>query len=334
MKINEMQNATHYQFDYIVGKSLIMQQIFDKIRKIAQHNVSVLIQGESGTGKELVARAIHYNSPRKDKEFVVINCSAFSDSLLESELFGHLKGSFTGAINEKPGLFEFADNGTFFLDEIADMSPALQVKLLRVLQEGTFLKVGGIQPTHVNVRILAATNKNLKKLVDEGSFREDLYYRINVTSVHLPQLCERREDIALLVDHFLARIAQKNRSEKLAISDEALTFLRQYAWPGNIRQLENEIERAAIFAQEGIIDKKSLSPEVLDFQPDVDAFSIEDGLGLNEIKKRVIEKLERRLILDGLNRTEWNKTECAKLLQVSRGDLMRKIAKYSIQKDK
>jgi two-component system, NtrC family, response regulator HupR/HoxA len=334
MGLKHMHPAAEYQFDYIVGKSQIMQHIFEKTRKIAQHNVPVLIEGESGTGKELIARAIHYNSPRRDKEFVVINCSAFSDSLLESELFGHLKGSFTGAINEKPGLFEFADNGTFFLDEIADMSPALQVKLLRVLQEGTFLKVGGIHPTQVNVRILAATNKNLKKLVDEGTFREDLYYRINVTSINLPPLRDRREDIGLLVDHFLSLIAQKSESQKLVVAEEVLQLLRQYGWPGNIRQLENEIERAAIFSHEGVIDTRSLSPEIIEFEPDVDDFGIEDGLGLNEIKKRVVEKLERRLILDGLSRTDWNKTECAKLLQVSRGDLMRKIAKYSINRDK
>jgi transcriptional regulator with PAS, ATPase and Fis domain len=251
---------------------------------------------------------------------------------LESELFGHLKGSFTGAINEKKGLFEFADNGTFFLDEIADMSPALQVKLLRVLQEGTFLKIGGIEPTRVNVRILAATNRNLKKLVDAGEFREDLYYRINVTSINLPPLRDRRDDIVLLIDYFISKIAQKYNTEKLKVSDDALTILRQYGWPGNIRQLENEIERAAIFAQNGIIDSHSLSRDIIDFEPEPDDFTISDGLGLNEIKKRVIEKLERKLILEGLEKTDWNKTECAKLLQVSRGDLMRKISKYSIQK--
>ena len=178
----------NFTYNYVIGKTKQMQELFEKTEKIAEHDVSVLIGGESGTGKELIARAIHYNSPRKEKEFVVINCSAFSDALLESELFGHMKGAFTGAINQKRGLFEVADKGTFFLDEIADMSPALQVKLLRVIQEGTFLKIGSVEPKKVNVRIIAATNKNLHELVASGNFHEDLYYRINVTSVYLPPL--------------------------------------------------------------------------------------------------------------------------------------------------
>jgi transcriptional regulator with PAS, ATPase and Fis domain len=320
-------------FDYIVGKSPLILQILEKTAKIAKHSVSVLIEGESGTGKELIARAIHYNSPRKNGEFVIINCSAFSDGLLESELFGHLKGSFTGAINEKKGLFEFADHGTFFLDEIADMSPALQVKLLRVLQEGTFLKIGGIEPTQVNVRILAATNRNLKKLVDEGKFREDLYYRINVTSINLPPLRERRDDIELLVDYFLDKLAIKYKSTKLSVTKETMQMLNQYAWPGNIRQLENEIERAAIFAHNGIIDINSISTEISSFEPSEDDYTLNCGLGLNDIKRKAIEKLEKRLIIEGLKKTNWNKTECAKILCVSRGDLMRKISKYKIQKN-
>ena len=319
-----------FQFNYVKGTSHLMQEVFEKVIKISQHEVSVLIEGESGTGKELIARAIHYNSRRKNNEFVVINCSAFSDHLLESELFGHLKGSFTGAINEKKGLFEVADNGTFFLDEIADMSPALQVKLLRVLQEGTFLKIGGIEPKTVNVRIVAATNKNLKKLVDENKFRDDLYYRINVTSVYLPTLRERRDDIELLIDYFLDKMSDKNSTGKITISDEALDTLKSFNWPGNIRQLENEIERSAIFASNNIIQKNILSPEIVNYIGSYDDAPIEYGLGLNEIKKKHIEKLEKRLIFEGLEKSNWNKTECAKLLKVSRGDLMRKISKYKI----
>ncbi|MBU1862777.1 MAG: sigma 54-interacting transcriptional regulator, partial [Candidatus Omnitrophica bacterium] len=234
-------NDSDFKFDYVIGKNKLMLDIVENIKKVSQHDVSVLIEGASGTGKELIAKAIHYNSLRKNNEFVIINCSAFPDSLLESELFGHLKGSFTGAINEKKGLFEFADKGTFFLDEIADMSPTLQVKLLRVIQEGTFLKIGGIEPVTVNVRIIAATNKNLKKLVTENKFREDLYYRINVTSLYLPTLHDRKDDIGLLINYFIDRISKRNNI-KLSISNEARLALKRYNWPGNIRQLENEIE--------------------------------------------------------------------------------------------
>ena len=319
-----------FQFNFVRGNSSAMQDVFKKLIKISQHDVSVLIEGESGTGKELIARAIHYNSPRKNNEFVVINCSAFSDSLLESELFGHLKGSFTGAINEKKGLFEVADNGTFFLDEIADMSPALQVKLLRVLQEGTFLKIGGIEPKKVNVRIIAATNKYLKKLVDENKFREDLFYRINVTSIYLPPLRERKDDIDPLIKYFLEKISEKINKDKIMISDIALEALKKYNWPGNIRQLENEIERACIFAHNDIIQKEVLSPEIINYIPTDEDVSIEYGIGLNDIKKKMIERLEKRLIYEGLEKSNWNKTECAKLLKVSRGDLMRKISKYKI----
>jgi len=319
-----------FQFNFVKGKSKLMHDIFDKMIKISQHDVSVLIQGESGTGKELIAKAIHYNSPRKNNEFVVINCSAFSDHLLESELFGHLKGSFTGAINEKKGLFEVADNGTFFLDEIADMSPALQVKLLRVLQEGTFLKIGGIEPKNVNVRIIAATNKNLKILVDDGKFREDLFYRINVTSINLPALRERKEDIKHLVEYFLKKISEKNKIDSIVITEDALEQIINYNWPGNIRQLENEIERDVIFSRNNKIEKNVLSQEILEYIPQEDEIEIDSGMGLNDIKKKVVEKLEKRLIYEGLVRSNWNKTECAKSLKVSRGDLMRKISKYKI----
>lgn len=319
-----------FNIDYIVGKSTQMLDIYEKVRKVATHKVSVLIEGESGTGKELIARAIHYNSDRKENEFVVINCSAFADNLLESELFGHLKGSFTGALVEKKGLFEVADKGTFFLDEVADMSPALQVKLLRVLQEGTFLKIGGVDPIKVDVRIIAATNQNLRQMVKEEKFREDLFYRINVTAISLPPLRERKGDINLLVEYFLKQIAIHNQTKPFRVEDSALEALNQYSWPGNIRQLENEIERAVIFAKDGIITKDILSPEIIEYEPDLENITIESARGLNEIKKRVVEKLEKKIIREGLEKTGWNKTECAKLLMVSRGDLMRKIAKYGI----
>ncbi len=325
-----------FKADYIIGKSYKIRAILDNVAKIASYDVSVLIDGESGTGKELIARAIHYNSKRKDNEFVVINCSAFSDNLLESELFGYLKGSFTGAIQEKQGLFELADNGTFFLDEVGDMSPALQVKLLRVLQEGTFLKIGGVKPIKVNVRIIAATNKNLKELVEKGEFRQDFYYRINVTSVTLPPLRERREDIEELCNYFLDKMAEKNNFERIRISDSALEILKNYSWPGNIRQLENEIERAAIFAVNGVIVPESISVEIREYREikKSSKYTVGSGMSLAEMKKRVVSDLEKRLITEGLELTRGNKTECAKLLQISRVDLMRKISKYGIKYEK
>lgn len=324
-------------YDHIIGQSAAMKSIFDKIRHVAQHDVPVLIEGESGTGKELVARHIHYNSSRSANEFVVINCSALPDNLLESELFGHLKGAFTGAIKEKKGLFEVADNGTFFLDEIGDMSPALQVKLLRVLQEGTFLKIGGVTPVKVNLRIIAATNKSLSEMVAENRFREDVFYRINVVHMNLPPLRVRRDDIAALIDFFLAKIAEKNGTDALVIQDEAMRLLTQYDWPGNVRQLENEIEKAAIFAQNNTITVENLSPVITGFAPqeDMDSFKVSYDIGsqsLGDIKKKYAELIEQKVILEGLERTHWNKTACAQLLQISRGDLMRKISRYGIEK--
>ncbi|MFC1808491.1 sigma-54 interaction domain-containing protein [Candidatus Omnitrophota bacterium] len=323
--------------EHIIGKSDVMQNLFDQLEQIFRHDVPVLIEGESGTGKELFARAIHYNGSRKDKEFVVINCSALPDNLLESELFGHLKGAFTGAIKEKQGLFEVADNGTFFLDEIADMSPALQVKLLRVLQEGTFLKIGGVNPVKVNLRIVCASNKNLEALVKEGKFREDLFYRINVVHMTLPPLRARKDDIEELISYFLKQIVIKNALSELSISDEALHLLANYEWPGNIRQLENEIEKSSIFAKNHCIEKDNLSHAITGYipNPEMGSGDIFYSVGidsLGEIKRRYSEAIEIKVIKEGLEKTQWNKTACAQLLKISRGDLMRKLAKYEIKK--
>ncbi len=324
--------------DFIIGKSAVMQHLFEQLGQVAQHDVPVLIEGESGTGKELFARAIHFNSTRKDKEFVVINCSALPDSLLESELFGHLKGAFTGAIKEKQGLFQVADNGTFFLDEIADMSPALQVKLLRVLQEGTFLKIGGVTPITVNLRIICASNKNLETLVKEGKFREDLFYRINVVHLSLPPLRARKEDIHELVTFFLAQISLRIGHGEITISDEALQLITNFDWPGNVRQLENELEKAAIFAKNRRIEKENLSAYISGYVPKPyisdDNFVFSIGVeSLGDIKRRYSEAIEIKVIREGLVRTQWNKTACAQLLNISRGDLMRKIARYGIKKN-
>lgn len=321
-----------FVFDEMVGRSSAMKDVIEKLKKVAQYDVTVLLHGESGTGKELAARAIHFNSPRKDNEFVIINCSAFSDYLLESELFGHMKGSFTGAVAEKEGLFEVANNGTFFLDEIADMSPALQVKLLRVLQEGTFLKIGGTKPITVDVRIICATNKDLEKLVKERKFREDLFYRINVMPVYMPPLNERREDIEVLANHILENISKKNREEKKELDSEALQILVNYNWPGNVRQMENVLERCAILTKKKIIDAECLK-QTLPFKKETpEKIGINGKTSLKDIKKRIVADVEKKAILEGLEKTGWNKTKCAKLLKVSRGDLMRKISKYKLKK--
>src|SRR3989338_2681043 len=329
-------DQTFFSFDHLVGKSQFFRELIERIKVVAQYEVAVLIEGESGTGKELVARAIHYNSPRKDKEFVVINCSAFSDSLLESELFGYVKGSFTGAMAEKMGLFEVADQGTFFLDEIGDMSMALQVKILRVLHEGTFFKVGGTKPVKVNVRIVAATNRNLRQMIQEGKFREDLFYRINVVNLAIPPLRERKEDIEVLGEYILENIAKKNQDEKKVLSSEAVQILRRHDWPGNVRELENELEKAVIFSSDKkTITEVSLSPELLNLVQARKMESLEDGdasFSLKEIKKKAMEKVERAVIRKGLEKTNWNKSACAKLLKISRVDLIRKIARYEIER--
>lgn len=319
-------------FDQIVGQSEETHELIEKIKVVAQHDVSVLIEGESGTGKELVARALHYNSPRKDKEFVVINCSAFSDSLLESELFGYVKGSFTGAVHEKLGLFEVADRGTFFLDEMGDMSPALQVKVLRVLQEGTFFKVGGTKAKQVNVRIIAATNKNLKDLVAKKEFREDLFYRINVVNLKIPPLRSRRSDIPVLTDHILQRICLRNKCGKKELSRDVLDILMKHDWPGNVRELENQLEKAIIFSGDSrVLIPKFFSQDFLSQVKNFEKLLLEESIGkmsLKEMKRQSVEQLERAVIQEGLKRSQGNKTLCAKLLGISRVDLMRKIKRY------
>jgi transcriptional regulator with PAS, ATPase and Fis domain len=317
-----------YKFENIVGKSGPMIGIFRLMEKVCASDSTVLIQGESGTGKELVARAIHYNGPRKDKPFVVQNCSAFNDNLLESALFGHVKGSFTGALRDKKGLFEVADSGTFFLDEIGDMSPTLQVKLLRVLQEGTFIPVGGTAAREVDVRVIAATHKDLAAMVKRGEFREDLYYRINVIKCEVPPLRERRDDIPLLIEHFL----QKHKREGMKarkLSRDAQTVLLDYAWPGNIRELENEIERLLVLGSD--------SEEV---PVDLISSRIRDAVGTPRTMSQVrlggklhqaVESLEREMIHQGLVRTGWNKSKLARELGISRSNLILKIEKYGLE---
>jgi transcriptional regulator with PAS, ATPase and Fis domain len=283
-----------------------------------------LIQGENGTGKELVARAIHQRSNRNGHRFVVTNCSAFNDNLLDSELFGHKRGAFTGAVADKIGLFETADLGTFFLDEIGDMSPTLQVKVLRVLQEGTFNRVGDTETQKVDVRIIAATNRDLSAMVAAGEFREDLYYRINVINVGLPALRDRRGDVPLLVDAFLDKQA-RGRPKKLA--PECLQRLLEYPWPGNVRELENEIERLVVLAGDApTISEALLSPRIRQFTPDPEV-----AAGDVDSLPAAVEALERKMIGAAMRRHNGNKTRAAEELKVSRRNLIRLVQKYELE---
>lgn len=321
--------GSRYKYDNMIGKSKPMQDLYALLDKIKSADSTVLIQGENGTGKELIARAIHYNSLRKDKPFVVQNCSAFNDNLLESELFGHIKGSFTGAIRDKKGLFEMADKGTFFLDEIGDTSPQMQVKLLRVLQEGTFMPVGSVEPKRVNVRVLAATNKNLKEMVEQGTFREDLYYRLNVINIFVPPLRERKEDIPLLAESFLSRAAEQHGKKML--TKRAMEKLYDYPWPGNVRELQNEIERLVVISgAETKITAEMLSPKILETS---DKGKVQ-GARIHGKLKDALEDLERELIREGLRRTGWNKSKLAKELGISRAGLIMKVEKYGLDKRK
>ena len=316
-----------FAFESIIGRSAAMRSLYEVMAKVVDSEVPVLILGESGTGKEVIATALHAHGPRKDKALVVQNCSAFNENLLESELFGHVKGAFTGAVRDKQGLFEIADGGTFFLDELGEMSPALQVKLLRVLQDGTFLPVGGTKQKKVNVRIIAATNRNVEKV----KFRQDLYYRLNVVSLTLPALRERGGDIPLLVGSFLEKIAHKTGQSVKAISEDAMRALESYTWPGNIRQLENEIQRAYVMSgREMEIQTCHLSKNVFD-SPSIGSFSVVDGEGRGRHLKDVLDRVEREMIQEALSRCEGNKSEAARQLGISRSNLIAKAQEYGLE---
>lgn len=330
--------GTRYRYDNMIGKSSVMQDLYNLLDKIKHSASTVLIQGNNGTGKELIAKAIHYNSPRKDKVFVVQNCSAFNENLLESELFGHVKGSFTGAVKDKKGLFEIANGGTFFLDEIGDMSLAMQVKILRVLQEGTFTPVGATEPKKVDVRIIAATNRNIKEMIAKGEFREDLYYRINVINVSVPPLKDRAEDIPLLVEFFIEKHHKETGLAKKKISKAVLAKLMEYNWPGNIRELENEIERMIVLAGDELsIEDSILSSRISQAQTVVSI----PGSGATKSAtkylgtlKDAIEALERELISEGLKSNGWNKSKLSKELGISRASLISKVERYGLDKRK
>ncbi len=324
---NQEYRSTH-SYHGIIGKSPVMQALYRIVDKVIASDSTVLVQGENGTGKELVARAIHFNSARAHHPFVVQNCSAFNDNLLDSELFGHKKGAFTGAFSDKQGLFELADKGSFFLDEIGDMSPTLQVKVLRVLQEGTFTPVGDTQSRHVDVRIIAATNRDLKTMVERGEFREDLYYRVHVISVTVPPLRDRREDIVPLVDYFLERNAKGRRLKTKVLSEVCLGRLQEYSWPGNIRELENEIERLVVLAG----DERQISDSLL--SPRIRQRDEATAAEMPTLLPEAVSALERTMIYEALKRTHWNKSQAAIALGISRRNLIRKVADYKLEQRK
>ncbi len=309
-----------YSFGNIIGKSAKMQEIYELISDISHTDSTVLIQGESGTGKELIARAIHFNSPRKNKPFIVANCSAYSQNLLESELFGHEKGAFTGAIRRKIGRFELAHGGTIFLDEIGEVSPPTQLLLLRVLQDHRFERVGGEETLEVDVRIIAATNKNLMEEIKKGTFREDLYYRLNVIPIFVPPLRERRDDISLLASHFLEKFNQEKGKKISGISPEVMEILLSHHWPGNVRELENVIEHAVIIAKKDEITQKDL-PQYLLQKP------------LKEETLVTLQDHEKDLILKTLKELNWNKHKVAKKLKINRSTLYGKMKRYGLYKE-
>ncbi|TAJ27600.1 MAG: sigma-54-dependent Fis family transcriptional regulator [Nitrospirae bacterium] len=322
--------ASQASFAQIVGQSEAMQKVFEMVRKVADSKSNVLICGESGTGKELIARAIHYNSSRSRMPFVAVNCSALPEPLLESELFGHMKGSFTGAVAHKAGIFEVADGGTILLDEIGETSPATQVKLLRVIQEREFRRVGGTRDVKVDVRIIAATNKDLEKAVAEGTFREDLYYRLDVIPIQLPPLRLRSGDIPLLAQHFLERFARGSGKTALALTPEAMQLLVAHEWRGNVRELENLIERAVAFASSPQITEEDIRGWLHRPVATVQAYPTDlpaDGLDLEVL----ISTLEKDLLLKALERAKWVKKKAARLLHLNTRSFRYRLDKYAIK---
>ncbi|HYX53875.1 MAG TPA: sigma-54 dependent transcriptional regulator [Candidatus Limnocylindrales bacterium] len=316
-----------YNFENIVGKSDPMLRIFDLVGQVAPSRSTVLIQGESGTGKELIAKAIHANSPRKNQPFVPVNTGSMPTDLLESTLFGHVKGAFTSAIASKKGLFEVADGGTIFLDEIGSMGLETQSKILRVLQDKKFMHLGGVHEIQVDVRVIAATNVDLKHLVKEGKFREDLFYRLNVITIDLPPLRSRAVDIPLLVNHFLTSFSQENGKPARKISPEALRPLMDYGWPGNVRELENVIERAVVLSNTPVIGIDLLPDHIVGRGAAEKMFEHRPDASLFEI----VEDCERRLIVDMLEKCNWNQTEAAERFHIPLSTLNQKIKRLSIE---
>jgi two-component system NtrC family response regulator len=315
-----------YRFDNIIGKSKPMHEIFNMIQKVAPTKATVLITGESGSGKELIARAIHYNSPRRNKPFVAVSCAALTETLLESELFGHEKGAFTGATAMRKGRFELADGGTLFLDEIGEIPTPVQVKLLRVLEEMTFERVGGTKTIEFDIRLVAATNKDLKKEVEDARFREDLYFRLNVVHITLPPLRERSEDIPLLATHFVNKYAREANREEVTISPEAMRFLCNHRWPGNVREFENAIERAVLLSRDDEITLTDLPKELLGF---ADLEMPIDWRKLSNLPE-TLDAIEKRLIQKALALSDNVQARAANLLNIPRANLQYRLKKHGL----
>lgn len=322
-----------YHYKNIVGTSKVIKKIYDLIEKVSDTDGTVLITGASGTGKELIARSLHYNSQRSDKPMVVINCGAIPETLLESELFGHEKGAFTGAYKKRIGRFEMANGGTIFLDEIGEMSPALQIKLLRVLQEQQFERVGATKTLHVDLRFIAATNKNLTTAINMEKFREDLYYRLNVIPIKVPSLKQRRSDIPLLIDFFLKKFQKGGREKITGFSQAAMDAIWAYDWPGNVRELENVIKRLTILSEGPVVSFDDLPENIQDVSGSHHTDNkviIDNELNLNE----AVQDYEKRIILEALEKSNWVKSKAAKLLNINRTTLVAKIKKQNIETDK
>ncbi len=314
-----------YNFSNIIGKNRKMLELYDLIKDIAQTNSTIMITGESGTGKELIANAIHFNSERIKKPFVKVNCAVLAENLLESELFGHVKGAFTGAIRDKMGRFELANGGTIFLDEIGDISPNMQLKLLRVLQEGEFERVGGTETKKVDVRIIAATNQNIENMMQQGKFRQDLYYRLNVIPLEVPPLRDRKDDIPLLITHFLEKFSKQFNKKIESIDDEAMNCLQNYSWPGNIRELENLLERAVVLNKSGKLTINDFPPYIMHHgtEPDIEVDT--EGSLTDQV-----DVYEKKIILNALRDNNFNKLRTAEKLGIHRSTFMSKLKKYNI----
>jgi DNA-binding NtrC family response regulator len=328
-RLLQQQLRSRYRFENIVGSSKALRDVLDLVTKVADTDATVLVTGESGTGKELVARAVHYNSPRADRMLVTVNCGAIPEELLESELFGHVRGAFTSAVSQREGRFAMADGGTIFLDEIGDMSPNLQVKLLRVLQDRTFEPVGSSKTVAVDVRVVAATNQNLEQAIRERRFREDLYYRLNVFPIHVPPLRERGEDVPLLAQHFLEMANEHKAKHVEGIHPEALDLLCAHTWPGNVRELENLMERLVILRAEGLIEPGDL-PGVF-HEREAPTLTVPQLPATGLSFRNVVEDFETDLIIQALEQTHWNKNQAARLLGLNRTTLLEKIKKKGLE---
>jgi DNA-binding NtrC family response regulator len=328
------EDSSRYRFENIIGESAAMQAVFRLVARSAPTNSTVMLRGESGTGKELIARAIHYNSLRKDQPFVPVDCTSLSESLLESELFGHVKGSFTGAVANKKGLFETADGGTLFLDEIGNITLSTQAKLLRFIEEREFKAVGDTRTQKVDIRLITATNKDLEGMVADGEFRDDLYYRINIFPIEIPPLRERRDDIPALANHFLKQVSQEINQRPSEFSPGALNLLLNHDWPGNVRELENAVERAVILASGDVIRQGHLV-DIMGMLPHIDLDVPRTSEELKQLKKTVrqksVESVEKQFVLGALKRNGWNVTQAAEETGMQRSNFQALMAKYDIR---